>query len=186
MTNLDCILKKQRHYFFYKRPYSWTMGFSSSHVWMWELDNKKAELQRIDAFKLWCLRILLDRESPLDNKKIKPVNAKGNHSGIFTERTNAEAEVLILWPPDVKRQLTGTKKKKPHAGKDWRQEEKGTTEDEMAGWYHRLNGHELEQTLGDGERQGSLECCSPWGCKESDKAQQVNNNKFIEKFQRLL
>ena len=112
MTNLNSILKKQRHYFVYKRPYRQTMGFSSSHVWIWELDNKKAELQRIDAFKLWCLRILLDRESPLDSKEIKPVNAKGNHSWIFTKRTNAEAEVPILWPPDMKRQLTGKKKKK--------------------------------------------------------------------------
>ena len=84
---------------------------------------------------------------------------------MFTGRTDAVAEVPIPWPPDVKRQLIG---KDPDAGKDWGQEEKGVTEDEMAGWHHRLNGHEFEQTLGESEGQGSLACCSLWGHKESD------------------
>ena len=99
-------------------------------------------------------------ESPLDSKEIKPVHPKGNQPWLFTGRTDAEAEVPILWPLDVKSWLTG---KAPDAWKDWRREEKGTTEDEMVGWHHRLNGHEFEKTLGGGERQGSLECCIPWG-----------------------
>ena len=104
-------------------------------------------------------------ESPLDSKKIKPVNPKGNQSWIFVGRTHAEAEAPILWPSDAKNCLTGND---PDAGKDWRQEEKGTTEDEMVGWHHWLHGHELEQALGVGDGQGSLACCSSWDCKESD------------------
>ena len=108
-------------------------------------------------------------ESPLDSKEIKPVNPKGDQPWLFTGRTGAEAEVPILWPPDAKSQLTG---KDPDAGEDWGQEEKGTTEDEMVGWQHRLNGHELEQTPGDSEGQGSLVCCSPWGHKDLVTEQQ--------------
>ena len=110
-------------------------------------------------------------ESPLDYKEIKAVNPKGNQSWAFTGRTDAEAETPILWPPDVKSQLIG---KDPDAGKDWRQEEKGTTEDEMVGWHHWLDGHEFEQAPGVGDRQGGLECCSPWGRKESDTAERLN------------
>ena len=106
-------------------------------------------------------------ESPLDYKEIKPVNPKGNQSWIFIGRTDAEAEALILWPPDAKNRLIG---KDPDAGQEWMQEEKGMTEDEMIGW------HELGQTLGDGEGQGSLACCSPWGCKESDMTERLSNN----------
>ena len=141
-------IKKQRHYFAYKDLYSQSYGFSSSHVQMWELDNKKGW-----ALKNWCLwTVVLEEtlESPLESKEIKPVNPKGNQSWISIGRTDAEAP--ILWPPDAKSQFTG---KDPEAGKDWKQE-KGTTEDEMAGWHHRLNGHEFEQALGDGEGQGSL------------------------------
>ena len=98
---------------------------------------KKAECQRIDAFELWYWRTL---ESPLDYKEIQPVHPKGNQSWIFIGRTDAEAETPILWPPDAKSWLIW---KDPDAGKDWRQEEKGTTEDEMVGWHHRLNGHEF-------------------------------------------
>ena len=87
-------------------------------------------------------------------------------------RTDTEAEAPILWPPDAKSQLTG---KNPDAGKDWRQEEKGMTEDEMVGWHHQFNGHEFEQALGNSEGQGSLACCSPWGCKESEMTEQLNN-----------
>ena len=104
-------------------------------------------------------------ESPLDCKEIKPVNPKGNQPWIFFGRTDVEAETLILWPPDVKNWLIG---KDPNAGKDWRWEEKGTTEEEMVGWYHWLDGHEYEQAPGVGDRQGSLVCCSPWCRKESD------------------
>ena len=115
----------------------------------------------------------------MDCKEIK-LFPKGNQSWIFIGRTDAEAETPILWPPDAKKWLIG---KDPDAGKDWRQEEKRTTEDEMVGWHHRLNGHEFEQTLGVGDGQGSLACCSPWGCKESDMAQRLKwtelNSSFV-------
>ena len=129
---------------------------------------KKAECWRINAFELWCWKRL---ESPLDSKEIKPVNLKGNQPWIFTGRTDAKA--LILWLPDVKSRLIG---KDPDAGNDWRQEEKQTTEDEMVGWHHWLNGHEFEQTPGDSEGQGSLVCCSPWGCKQLNMTEWLNNN----------
>ena len=110
-------------------------------------------------------------DSPLDSKEIKQVHAKGNQPWILIGRTDAEA--LILWPPDVKSWLIG---KDPGAGKDWRQEEKGTTEDEMVGWHQWLYEHEFEQTPGDSEGQGSLACCSLWACKESDMTEELNNN----------
>ena len=113
-------------------------------------------------------------ESPLESKEIKPVNPKENQPCIFTERTDAEAEASILWPPDVKSRLI---RKDPNAGEDWRQEEKGTTEDEMVGRYHQLNGREFEQTPGDGEGQESLACCSPRGCKEPDTTEWPKNSK---------
>ena len=105
-------------------------------------------------------------------KEIKPVYSKGNQSWIFIARTDAEAESPILWPPHVKNWLFW---KDPNAGKDWRQEEKGTTEDEIVGWHHRLSGHEFEQALGVGDEQGSLACCSPWGHKESDTTEWLNS-----------
>ena len=111
-------------------------------------------------------------ESPLGNKEIKPVHPKGKKPWIFIRRTDSEAEAPILWPPDVKNWLPG---KDPDAGKDWRQEEKGMTEDEMVGWHHWLDGHESEQTVGDNEGQSSLACC-PWGHKELDMTEQLNNN----------
>ena len=101
-------------------------------------------------------------ESPLDCKEIKPVNPKGNQSWIFIGRIDAEAETPILWQPDGKNRLIG---KDPDAGKDWRREEKGMTEDEMVGWYHWLDGHKFKQTAGVGDEQGSLAYCSPWGHK---------------------
>ena len=128
----------------------------------------KKECRRIDAFELWCWRTL---ESPLDCKEIKPDHPKGNQSWIFIGRTDAEAETLILWPPDAKNWLTG---KDPDAGKDWRREKKGTTEDEMVGRHHWLDGHEFEQALEVGDGQGSLACFSPWGCKESDTTELLN------------
>ena len=132
-------IKKQRRYFADKGPYSQSYGFSSSHVWMWELDHKEGW-----AAKNWCFwTVVLEKrlESPLDCKEIKPVHPKGNQSWIFTERTDAEAEAPILWPPDAKNWLIG---KDPDAGKDWRQEERWRTEDELVGWHHRLDGHEFE------------------------------------------
>ena len=112
-----------------------------------------------------------DSENLLDSKEIKPVNPKGNRPWIFLGRTHAEAEAPI-WAPDVKNWFTG---KDPKAGKDLREEEKGMTEDEMVGWHHQLNGHGFEQAPGNGERQGSLLCCSPWGLKESNTTERLNN-----------
>ena len=110
-------------------------------------------------------------ESPLDCKEIQPVHPKGNQSRIFIGRTNAEAEIPLLWQHDAKSWLIW---KDPDAGKDWRQEEKGTTEDEIVGWHHRLNGHEFGWTLGVGDGQGGLVCCSSWGHKESDTTEWLN------------
>ena len=138
---------------------------------MWELDHEEGW-----ALKNWCFQIVVlekTLESPLDCKEIKLVNPKGNQSWIFIERTDAEAEVPILWPPEAKSQLTG---EDCHARKEWGQEKKGVTEDEMVGWYHWLKGHEFEQVLGDSEGQGSLVCCSPWSLKESDTTLQLSNN----------
>ena len=109
--------------------------------------------------------------SPLDRKVIKPVNLKGNQSWIFIGKTDAESEAPILWPPDAKNWLIW---KDPDAGQDWRQEEKGMTEDEIVGWHYWLDGHEFEQALGVGDGQRSLVCCSPWGRKESDAPEQLN------------
>ena len=115
-------------------------------------------------------------ESPLDCKEIKPVHPKGNQPCIIIGRTDAEAEAPIVWAPDLKSQLIG---KDPDAGKDWRQDEKRTAEDEMVGWHHWLNRHELEQAPGGGEGQRSLVCSSPWGCKESDTTEQLKNNDWL-------
>ena len=134
---------------------------------------KKAECWGIGAFELWCWRRLL--KIPLDCKEIQPVNPKRNQSWILTGRIHAEAKAPIFWPLDVKSWLTG---KDPDAGKDWSQEEKGMTRDEMVGWHHRLNGHEFEQTPGDSKGQGSLAYWSPWGRKESDTTERLNNNKW--------
>ena len=111
-----------------------------------------------------------DSWSPLDSKKIKPVNPKGSQSWILIGRTDAEVETPTFWPPDVKNWLIG---KDPDAGKDWKQE-KGTTEDEVVGWHHWLNGHEFEHAPEVGDGQGSLTCCSPCGCKESDMTEWLN------------
>jgi len=113
----------------------------------------------------------------LDSKEIKPVSPKGNQPRLFIGRTDAETEAPILWPTDTKSQIIRKAKSFPDAGKDWKQEEKGMTEDEMVGWHHQLNGHEFEQTLGDDEGQGSLAYCSSWGRTESDTTEQLNNNK---------
>ena len=131
--------KKQRYYFADKGLYNQSYGFSSGHVWMWELDYKESW-----APKNWCFwTVVLEKtlESPLDCKKIQPVHSKGNQSWIFIGRTDAEAETPIFWPPDAKNWHIW---KVPDAGKDWMQEEKGMTEDEMVGWHHWLNGHEFE------------------------------------------
>ena len=132
-------IKKQRHYFTNTGPSSQSYGFSISHVWMWELDHK--ESWALKNWYFWTVVLEKTLENRLDCKEIKPINPKGNQSWMFIGRTDAEAETPILWPPDAKNWLTG---KDPDAGKDWRLEEKGTTEDEMVGWHHQLNGHKFE------------------------------------------
>ena len=136
---------------------------------MWELDYKESW-----APKNWCFWIVVlekTLESPLDCKEIQPVHPKGDQSWVFIGRTDAKAETPVLWPPDVKGWLIG---KDPDAGKDWGQEEKGMTEDEMVGWHHRLNGPGFGWTLGVGEGQGGLACCGSWGRKESDTTERLN------------
>ena len=162
-------IKKQRHYFTDKSPFSQSYGFPSSHVQMWELNHKESW-----APKNWCFwTVVLEKalESPLDCKEIKPVKPKRNQSWMFLGRNDVEAETPILWLPDAKNWLT---RKHPDAGKDWGQDEKGTTEDEMVGQHDRLNGHESEQAPGVGDGQWSLVCCSPWGRKELDMTERLN------------
>ena len=140
---------------------------------------KKAEHQRIDAFEVLEKTL----ESPLDCREIQPVHPKGDQSWVFIGRIDVEAETLIPWLPDMKSWLIG---KDPDAGKDWGLEEKWMTEDEMVGWYHRLNGHEFGWTPGVGDRQGGLVCCSSWGCKELDTTEQLNwtlKTHYLSKFQ---
>ena len=136
MTNLDSILKSRD--IVNKDLSSQGYGFSSSHVWMWELDYKESWAQK----NWWFWTVLLEKtpESPLDCKEIQPVHPKGDQSWMFIGRTDVEAETPIIWPPDAKSWLIW---KDPDARKDWGQEEKGMTEDEMVGWYHQLNGHEF-------------------------------------------
>ena len=135
MTNLDSILKSFAH----KGPSSQGYGFSRSHVWMWELDYKESWVQKNWCF--WTMVLEKTLESPLDFKEIQSVHPKGNQSWVFIEMTDVEAETPIFCPPDVKSWLIW---KDPNVGKDWRQEEKEKTEDEMIGWHHQLNGHEFE------------------------------------------
>ena len=131
----------------------------------------------------WTVVLKKTLESPLDSKEIKPVNSKGNQSWIFIGRTEVETEAPILWPPDEKRWPI---RKDPDAGKDWRQEEKGMTEDKMIGWHHWLEGHEFEQTLGEfPEGLGSQVCCSPWGHKELDMTEQLNWTELKLHFDKL-
>ena len=136
---------------------------------MWELDCEESWVP-----KNWCFwTVVLEKtlESPLVCKEIQPVHSKGDQSWVFIGRTDAEAETLILWPPHAKSWLIG---KDSDAGRDWGQEHKGTTEDEMAGWHHRLDAHECGWTVGVGDGQGGLACCNSWGRKESDTTEGLN------------
>ena len=138
---------------------------------MWELDHKEGWVR-----KAWCLwTVVLEKtlESPLASKEIKAVNPKGNQPWIFMRRTDTEAKAPILWLPVTKSWLI---RKDPDAGKDWRQEEKGTKEDQMVGWHRQLNAHEFEQTPGDSKEQGSVVRCSQWGCKELGMTWWLNNS----------
>ena len=157
MTNLDSVLQSRDTLL----TKVWILKAMVFPVVMhrYELGLKEGWALRNRCF--WIVLLEKTLESPLDSKEVKPLSSKGNQSWIFIGRSDAEAP--ILWPPNVKSWLIG---KDLGAGKDWGQEEKGTTEDDMVGWHHQLNGQELEQTPGDSEGQGSLECCSPWGHKE--------------------
>ena len=142
---------------------------------MWKLDCEESWV-----LKNWCFwTVVLEKtlESPLDCKEIQPVHSKGDQSWVFFGRTNAKAETPILWPPHAKSWLIG---KDSDAGRDWGQEEKGTTEDEMAGWHHQLDGHESGWTPGVGDGQGGLRCCNSWGYKESDMTERLNWTEVID------
>ena len=167
-------IKKQRHYFTNKCPSSQSYGFSSSHVWTWQLDYKESWVPK----NWWFSIVVLEKslESPLDSKEIQPDHPKGNQSWIFIGRINTEAEAPILWLPDAKNWLLG---KDPDAGKDWRQEEMQMTENKMVGWHHQFNGHEFEQALGVGDGQGSLVYCSPWGHKQSDTTERLKWTELV-------
>ena len=130
---------------------------------------KKSECRKIDAFELWCWEKTL--ESLLNCEEVQSVHPKGDQFWVFIGRTDAKAETPVLWPPHAKSWLIG---KDSNAGRDWGQVEKGTTEDEMTGWHHRLVGHEIAWTSGVGDRQGGLACCNSWGRKESDTTEWLN------------
>ena len=144
-------------------------GFSSGHVWMWKLDCEESWVPK--NWHFWTVVLEKTLESPLDCKEIQPVHFKGDQFWVFFGRTDAKAETPILWPPLAKSWLI---EKDSDAGRDWEQEQKGMTEDEMAGWHHRLNGHEFEWTPGVGDGQGGLECCGSWGHKELDTTEWLN------------
>ena len=153
-------------------PSSQGYGFSSGHVWMWELDCEESL-----APKNWCFWtvVLKTLESPLDCKEIQPVHSEGDQPWDFFGRNDAKVESPVLWPPHAKSWLIG---KDSDLGRDCRQEEKGTTEDEMAGWHHRPDGREFEWTPGDGDGQGGLVCCDSWGRKESDTTEWLNWTEY--------
>ena len=163
------LIKKHRRYFANKGLSSQSSGFSSGHVWMWELDHK--ESWALKNWLFWPVVMEKTLESPLDCKEIQTDHPKGDQSWIFIGRTDTKVETPILCSPDGKNWHI---RKDPEAGKNWRQEEKGTTEDEMVGWHYRLNRHEFEQALGVGDGQGSLLSWSRWGHKELDTTEQLN------------
>ena len=167
--------KRQIYYFIDKGPSSQSYGFSSSHVWMWELDHKESWIKKL--MFLSC-GVGEDSRKPLRQQGDQINHPKGNQFWIFTRRTNAEARAPIFWPRDVKNWLIW---KDFDAGKDWGQEKKGTTEDEMAGWLHWLYWHAVEQPLGVGDGQGNVACCSPWDHNESDTTEGLNWNAHLRK-----
>ena len=167
MTNLDSILKSRYITLPTKVHLVKAMAFPVVMYGCERWTIKKAERQRIDVFELWCWRRLLRVLWTARRSN----QSWGSQSWIFIGRTDAEAEAPILWPPDAKNWLIW---KAPDTRKDWRQEEKGTIGNEMAGWHYWLDGHEFEQALGVGDGQGHLTCWSPWGCKELDTPEQLN------------
>ena len=181
MRNLDSILKSRDVTLLTKVCTVKSYAFSSSQVWTWELEHKEGWKPKNLCF--WTVVLEKTLESPLDSKEIKPIHHKGNHSWIFIAETDAEAETSILRKPDGKSRLIG---KGPDDRKEWRQEEKGTTEDEMVGWHHQLNGHEFEQAPGDSEGQASPACCRPGGGKESDVTERLKQRWYYCLFGGLL
>ena len=165
-SNLDSILKSRDTTLLTKVCLVKAMVFP---VVMYELGHKESWVPKNWCF--WTVVLKKTLESPLDSKKMKPVHPKGDQSWVFIGRTDVEAETPVLWPLDAKNWLIW---KDPDAGKDWRKEEKGMTEDVMAWWHHRCDGHEFEQAVGVGDGQGSLVYCSPWGCKELGTTEQLN------------
>ena len=162
-------IKRQRHYLANKGPSSQSYGFFSNHVWMLELNHKESWV-----LKNWCFwTVVLEKtlEGPLECKEIQPAHSEGDQPWDYFGRNDAKAEAPVLWPPDGKSWLIG---KDSDSGRDWRQEKKGTTEDEMAGCHHWLDGRESEWTPGVGDGQGGLACCDSWGCKESDMTEWLN------------
>ena len=174
----DCIVKQKHH--LPTKIHSQSYGFSSSHAWMWQFNREFDSLKKTWVPRHWCFQIVVLEEtfeSPLNCKDIKPINPKGNQTWVFFERTDAEAEVPIPWPHDKKSWLI---RKDPDAGKDWRQKEKNVGKDEMVTWHHQLSGHEVEQTPGTSEWEGSLKCCGSWHHKELDMTASLNNSKWIK------
>ena len=169
MTNLDSIFKSRDITLPTKVHLVKAMVFPVVMYGCEELDREESW-----ALKNWCFwTVVLEKtlESPMDCKEIHPVHPKGNQSWVIIGRTDAEAETPVLWPPHAKSWLIW---KDPDAGRDWGQEEKGTTGDEMVGWHHWLDGHEFEWTPGVGDGQGGLACCNSWGRKESDMTEPLN------------
>ena len=176
MTNLNSLLKS-RDITLLTKVSSQSYSFSTSHVWMWELDYKESWV-----LKNWFRAVVLENtlESPLDSMEIKPVNPKGNQLWIFIGKTDAKPEASTLWPPDVKSWLIG---KDSDAGRDGGQEEKGMTEDEMARWHHGLDGCESEWTPGVGDGQGGLVCCDSWGCRVGHNwVTELNRSRLVIAF----
>ena len=159
----------ERHYFADKGPSSQGYGFSRGHVWMWELDCEESWVPKNRCF--WTVVLEKTLESPLDCKEIQPVHSEGDQSWDFFGRNDAKAETPVLWPPHVKSWLIA---KDSDAGRDWGQEKKRTTEDEMAVWPHWLDGRESEWSPGVGDGQGGLVCCESWGRKGSDMTERLN------------
>ena len=177
MTNLDSIFKSRDiNYFVSKVPSHQVYGFPSCHVWMWEVDCVENWMPKNLFFGTVDLEKTL--ESPLDCKEFQPVHSEGRQPWDFLGRNNDKAETPVVWPPHAKGWLIV---KDSDAGRDWGQEEKGTTEDEMAGWHHWLDGHESESTPGVGDWQGGLVCCDSWGHKESDMTEWLNWTELNEK-----
>ena len=161
---------KQRHYFANKGVYSQSYGFSRSHVWMWELDHNEGWAPKNSCF--WTAVLDKTPESPLDSKEIQPVHPKGNQSWYSLE--GPMLKLKFQYFGHLMRRVDSLERKDSDAGRDWGQEEKGTTEDEMAGWHHRLDGREFGWTPGVGDGQGGLACCNSWDRKESDTTERLN------------